>query len=115
MRAFQPRPFCQRRAQHWPEPGGDGSPARLPEVAGLPAPEPGRPQHSLRLRAYWLSLILMDIRAPGPPQANYTLDGPGEHRVRIQSERDVAGLFRRKGAKRPTLKAHQLAAPTEQN
>lgn len=57
----------------------------------------------------------MDIRAPGPPQANYTLDGPGGHRVRIQSERDVAGLSRRKEAKRPALKAHQLAALTQQD
>ncbi|VTJ92044.1 Hypothetical predicted protein [Marmota monax] len=48
---------------------------------------PGRPQRSLGLEAYWFALILMDIRALGPLQENYTLAEPGERRVRIRSER----------------------------
>ena len=36
--ASKPRPSCRRRAHHLPGPGGDDSPARLPEVTGLPAP-----------------------------------------------------------------------------
>nr|XP_020726666.1 transmembrane channel-like protein 3 [Odocoileus virginianus texanus] len=41
--ASKPRPSCRRRAHHLPGPGGDDSPARLPEVTGLPAPRARAP------------------------------------------------------------------------
>lgn len=106
MSAFHPRPFCQRRAHHLPGPGGDGSPARLPEVAGLPAPEPGRPQRSLGLRAYWLALILMDIRALGPLQANYTLAARGNIASDFRASEISQGDFGEGTRKGPTFKAH---------
>lgn len=106
MSAFHPRPFCQRRAHHLPGPGGDGSPARLPEVAGLPAPEPGRPQRSLGLRAYWLALILMDIRALGPLQADYTLAARGNIASDFRASEISQGDFGEGTRKGPTFKAH---------
>lgn len=105
MSAFQPRPFCQRRAHHLPGPGGDGSPARLPEVAGLPAPEPGRPQRSLGLRPYWLALILMDIRALGPLQANYTSAARGNVASDFRASEISQGDFGEGTRKGPTFKA----------
>lgn len=86
----------RRRAHHRPEPGGDGcgdgsGRTRRPELAGLPAPDPGRPQRRPGLPPDWLPLILTDIRAPGPLRANYARDGPlgraGERRARFRSER----------------------------
>lgn len=98
------------------EPGGAGrGPGRdSPRLRDYLLPSPGRPPLGLRLRPYWLPLILMDIRALGPPQADSTPEEPGERRSqdlrRVRTLRAISEKGRHKG---PTLNPSGHTMPVE--
>lgn len=98
------------------EPGGAGrGPGRdSPRLRDYLLPSPGRPPLGLGLRPYWLPLILMDIRALGPPQADSTPEEPGERRSqdlrRVRTLRAISEKGRHKG---PTLNPSGHTMPVE--
>lgn len=55
----------------------------------------------------------MDIRAPGPLQANYTLDRPGTVASEFRASEIPRGDFGEGKRKGPAPKAHRRTAPTK--